>query len=323
MRTANLFCAVISAFFASFSGVALAQAWPEKPIRFVISFAPGGVHDTLARVLQPKLTEALGQPIIIENRGGAGGNIAADAVAKSAPDGYTFLVVSEAIATNAFLYRSLNYDPFRDLTPVGKLADFPMALVAHPAVAAGSLGELIALARARPGQLSYGSAGIGSAGHLAGEYFKSLTGIDMVHVPYKGGAPATADLVGGRLNVMFLSVSLAAPQVRQGKLKALAIAGHKRAANLPDVPSTAEAGIPEFEALLFSSMFAPAGTPEAIVNRMNAELGKALRAPDLRQRFADLGLVPAPNSPQEFLSVLRGVGERWGKLIRDRSIRAD
>lgn len=323
MRAGNLFCGIITALFASLSGVAFAQTWPDKPIRFVVSFPPGGVHDTLARVLQPKLTEALGQPIIIENRGGAGGNIAADAVAKSAPDGYTFLVVSEAIATNAFLYRSLSYDPFRDLTPVSKLADFPMALVAHPSLPANSLGELIALARAKPGLLSYGSAGIGTAGHLAGEYLKSIVGIDMVHIPYKGGAPATADLVGGRLNAMFLSVSLAAPQVRQGKLKALAIAGHKRAANLPDVPSTAEAGIPEFEALLFSSMLAPAGTPAAIVNRMNAEVGKALRAPDLQQRFADLGLLPAPTSPQEFRDLLRGVGDRWGKLIRDKNIRAD
>ncbi|MDO8598251.1 MAG: tripartite tricarboxylate transporter substrate binding protein [Sulfuricaulis sp.] len=309
--------------FALLSGVAFAQTWPDKPIRFVVSFTPGGVHDTLARVLQPKLTEALGQPIIIENRGGAGGNIAAEAVAKSAPDGYTFLVASEAIATNAFLYRSLSYDPFRDLTPVSKLADFPMALVAHPSLAANSLGELIALARAKPGHLSYGSAGIGTSGHLAGEFLQKTVGIDMMHVPYKGGAPATADLVGGRLNVMLLSVSLAAPQVRQGKLKALAIAGHRRSANLPDVPTTAEAGYPEFETLLFSSMLAPAGTPVAIVNRMNAELGKALRAPDLQQRFAELGLVPAPSSPQEFSNILRMVGDRMGKLIRDRNIRAD
>lgn len=323
MRTGNLICRIVIALFASLSGVAFAQTWPDKPVRFIISFTPGGVHDTLARVLQPKLTEALGQPIIIENRGGAGGNIAAEAVAKSAPDGYTFLVASEAIATNAFLYRSLGYDPFRDLTPVSKLADFPMALVAHPSLAANSLGELIALARQKPGHLSYGSAGIGTSGHLAGEFLQKTVGIDMMHVPYKGGAPATADLVGGRLNVMLLSVSLAAPQVRQGKLKALAIAGHRRAANLPDVPTTAEAGYPEFETLLFSSMLAPAGTPVAIVNRMNAELGKALRAPDLQQRFADLGLVPAPSSPQEFSNILRMVGDRLGKLIRDRNIRAD
>jgi tripartite-type tricarboxylate transporter receptor subunit TctC len=323
MKLLYLWCLIGFGLAAGASGAALAQTWPDKPIRVVVSFAPGGVHDTLARVLAPKLTEALGQPIVIENRGGAGGNIAAETVARSAPDGYTFLVASEGIATNQFLYRSPGYDMNKDLAPVAKLADYPLALVVHPSVAANTMSEFVALARARPGQISYGSAGIGASGHLAGELLKTLAGFDMVHVPYKGGAPALLDLVAGRIQAMFLSVSLSAPQVRLGKIKALAVAGHERAAKLSEVPTTVEAGYPAFEALLFSSMFSPAGTPAAIVNRMSAELGKALRMPELQQRLADLGAVPAPNTPEEFGRLLREVEARWGKLIRDKGIRAD
>jgi tripartite-type tricarboxylate transporter receptor subunit TctC len=297
--------------------------WPDKPVRLVISFAPGGVHDTLARVLQPKLTESLGQPIVIENRAGAGGNIAAEAVAKSAPDGYTFLVASEAIATNEYLYRKMAYDPYKDLVPVAKLADYPMALIVHPSIWVDNVRDLVALAQAKPGTISYGSAGVGASGHLAGELFKSTAGIDMVHVPYKGGAPALADLVAGRIQVMFLSVSLSAPQAKQGKVKVIAVTGSERAAQLPDVPTTAEQGFPQVQALLFSSMLAPAGTPAAIVKRMNAEVVSALQAPDVRKRLGEIGAVPAPSSPEEFRKILRNEGERWGKLIREKNIRAD
>ncbi len=315
----SLFFALVLACLPVF---AIAQAWPQKPVRWIIAFAPGGVHDTLARLLQPRLSDALGQPILIDNRGGAGGNIAADAVAKSAPDGYTFLIASEAIATNEALYGKLSYDPFRDLVPVGKLADYPMALVARTGLPANSVRELVALAKAKPGSISYGSAGIGASGHLAGELFSGMAGIQAVHVPYKGGAPATADLVAGRIDVMFLSISLSVPQVKQGKLKALAIAGPKRAPQLPDVPSTAEQGYPGFNALLFSSMLAPAGTPGPIIVRMNSELVKALRSPDITGRLSEIGGVPAPSSPEEFGEMLRREGERWGKLIRERNIHA-
>jgi len=298
-------------------------AWPDRPIKLVISFAPGGVHDTLARVLQPRLTEALGQPILIENRPGAGGNIAAEAVAKSPPDGYTFLVASEAIATNEFLYRGMAYDPYKDLAPVAKLADYPMALIANPSVPANDIKELIALAKAKPGSLSYGSAGIGASGHLAGELLNSAEGIDLVHVPYKGGAPALADLVAGRIQVMFLSVSLSAPQVKQGRIKVLALTGTKRSDKLPGVSTTAEQGFPGVQALLFSSLLAPAATPARIIGRMNAEVVKALRAPEVEKRLDDLGAVPAPSSPEQFASILKRDGEVWGKLIRDKNIRAE
>ena len=300
-----------------------AQNWPDKPIKLVISFAPGGVHDTLARVLQPRLGEALGQPVVIENRPGAGGNIAAEAVAKSAPDGYTFLVASEAIATNKYLYRSMAYDPYKDLAPVAKLADYPMALIANPSVPAANVKELIGLAKSKPGALSYGSAGIGASGHLAGELFKSVTGISMVHVPYKGGAPALTDLVAGRIQVMFLSVSLSVPQAMQGKIKVLALTGDKRSDKLPEVSTTAEQGFPEVQALLFSSLLAPAATPATIIQRMNAEVVKALRTPEVEKRLSELGAVPAPTSPEQFAQILRREGDRWGRLIREKNIHAN
>jgi tripartite-type tricarboxylate transporter receptor subunit TctC len=321
MRPAALACA--AALAAAAFTPAHAQGWPDKPVKLIVSFAPGGVHDTLARVLQPKLTEALGQTIVVENRPGAGGNIAAEAVAKSAPDGYTFLVASEAIATNAYLYGSLAYDPYKDLAPVAKLADYPMALIANPSVPAGNVKELVDLARAKPGSLSYGSAGIGASGHLAGELFKSVEGIDLVHVPYKGGAPALADLVAGRIQVMFLSVSLSAPQAKQGRVKVLAVTGERRSDKLPGVPTTAEQGFPAVQALLFSSLLAPSATPAAIIGRMNAEVVKALRAPEVVARLTDLGAVPAPSSPEQFAAILKRDGDTWGKLIREKNIRAN
>jgi len=302
---------------------AQSAAWPDRPVRLVVSFAPGGVHDTLARVLQPKLTEALGQPIVIENRPGAGGNIAAEAVAKSPPDGGTFLVASEAIATNEYLYGSLAYDPYKDLAPVAKLADYPMALIVNPAVPATTVKELLAVASAKPGSLSYGSAGIGTSGHLAGELLNSAEKVRLVHVPYKGGAPALADLVAGRIQVMFLSVSLSAPQARQGRIRVLALTGDKRSDKLPGVPTTAEQGYPEVQALLFSSLLAPAATPEPIVRRMNAEVVHALRSPEVEKRLEELGAVPAPTTPEQFAAILRRDGETWGRLIREKHIRAD
>ena len=321
----SLFWASLIACFAAMAApsVAQAQKWPEKPVRLIIAFAPGGVHDTLARLLQPKLAESLGQPLLLENRGGAGGNVAAEAVVRSANDGYTFLIVSEAIATNEALYGKLNYDPQRDLAPVAIMARFPLALVVNADINAGTAAELIALARAKPGSLSFGSAGIGASGHLAGEMFKSTTGIDAVHVPYKGGAPAMNDLVAGRIQFMFLSVSLSAPQVQQGKLRALAVVNNNRNALMPAVPTIAEAGLAGFDALLFSSMLAPAGTALPIITRMSEELGRAMRAPDMQKRLAEIGAVPQPSTPAEFAATLTRERERWGKLIREKGIRAE
>jgi len=324
MRKNEFLLSLIAIFLAfALPGASQAQKWPEKPVRLVIAFAPGGVHDTLARLLQPRLNESLGQPILLENRGGAGGNVAAEAVVRSANDGYTFLIASEAIATNEALYGKLNYDPQRDLAPVAVMARFPLALVVTAGLAANSTSELISLARAKPGALSFASAGIGASGHLAGEMFKSITAIDAVHVPYKGGAPAMNDLVAGRIQFMFLSVSLSAPQVQQGKLRALAVVNSSRNALMPSVPTIAEAGVAGFDALLFSGMHAPAGTPATIINRMSEELGRAVRAPEMQKRLADIGAVPMPSTPAEFTATLSRERERWGKLIREKGIRAE
>ena len=309
-------------FLAAIALPASAQ-WPAKPIRIVVAFTPGGVHDTVTRLLSVPLGQALGQPIVIENRGGAGGNIAGEAVAKSAPDGYTFLVASEAMASNSALYRNLSYDPLRDLLPVAKLADYPLALVAWPEFPARNVAELVAAAKAKPGTITYGSAGVGTAGHFAGEQLDRVAGIDMVHVPYKGGAPAVTDLIAGRIKVMFLSVQLSAPQVKAGKLAPLAIAYHARVPQLPDVPTMAEQGYPQFEAQLFSGLFAPAGTPPEIVKRMSAEVSRALASDELRAKLAAIGAVPAPSSPEEFAAILRREGDRMAGIIHDRNIRAD
>ena len=322
MRLATLlYTAALAA--AAWPAAVPAQGWPERPVRLVVFVPPGGIHDTVARIIQPRLTEALGQPIIVENRPGAGGNIAAEAVAKSAADGHTFLVASEAMATNKFLYRSIGVDAFKELAPVTKIADFPLVFAAHPSVAASKVAEFVALARSEPGKISYGSAGVGTSGHLSGELFAGMTGIDIVHVPYKGAAPALSDLVAGRIQAMFISVTLTAPLLREGKLKVLAVAARERAPQMPDVPTMAQAGYPDFEMQPYSCIFAPAGTQAAIVNRMSVEVGKALRSPEIQKRLLDLGMVPTPLTPEEFAAVLRRESERMGKLIRDRNIRAD
>jgi len=312
----------VAAVLALALAMPAAAQWPAKPVKIVVAFTPGGVHDTVTRILSVPLGEALGQPIVIENRAGAGGNIAAESVAKAAPDGYTFLVASEAMASNPALYTKLAYDPARDLAPVAKLADYPVALITYPGLPASNVAEFVALAKAKPGSISYGSAGVGAAGHLAAEQFSQLAGIEMVHVPYKGGAPALADLVAGRIQAMFLSVQLSAPQVKAGRLKALAIAGRTRAAQLPNVPTIAEQGYPQFEAQLFSGLFAPAGTPAEIVQRMNAEVVKALQAPQMQAKLAQVGAVPAPSTPEEFARILRSEGERMATVIREKHIRA-
>lgn len=302
---------------------ASAQGWPEKPIRFIVAFAPGGVHDTIARAIQQPLATAMGQPIVIENRGGAGGNIAAEAVVRAPADGYTFLVASEAMATNPALYASLRYDPLRDLAPVAKLADYPVALVTRADLPVATVAELAGLARTKPGQISYGSAGIGTSGHLAAELFQRMAGISITHVPYKGGSPALADLVAGRLDVMFLSASLTAPQLKQGKLKAIAIAGARPASLLPGIPPMGVGEYAGFEAQLFSALFGPAATPMPIAERMSVEVGRALADVDVRRRVADLGGVPAAGTPAELRRELEERSRRWGDLIREKNIRAE
>ena len=323
MRMRVLLCAFGGALAMALQGAALAQAWPEKPIRLIISYPPGGVHDTAARILQPKLIEAFGQPVLIENRPGAAGNIAAEVVAKLPPDGYAFLVMGEGLAINPFVYRSVGYDLNRDFVPVVKIADMPVALVTHPSMAVGSMRDLVELIRSKPDRFSYGSAGIAGTGHLAGELLKRVTGIEMVLVPYKGGAPALTDLQSGRIQLMFLSLQLAKPQVQQGLLKMYAVVGRQRSALMPEIPSTAEAGYPALEVELFTGLFAPRQTPAAIVNRVSAEVRRILSTREVNKRMLDVGAVPAPNTPEEFAKLMTQIAQYWGPLIREKNIRAD
>ena len=302
---------------------ASAQTWPDKPVRIIVAFAPGGLIDTFARTLQPRLTEGLGQPVIIENRGGAGGTLAESMLAKSAPDGYTVMVSADSPPANPHLFRNLNYDFFRDLVPVSMLARVPFALVVHPSVPANSLAEFVAHVRSRQGQFSYASPGTGTGNHLFMELLKSLTGIEMTHVPYKGGGPAMNDLVGGQVQASLISITLAAPQARSGRVRAVGVTSEKRAPLLAQVSTFVEAGYGDFTPHTWCGLFVPAGTPPAIVQRLNAEFARAVRATEVQARFQDLGAEPIMNSPVEFAAFLRAESERLGNLIRERKIASD
>jgi len=302
---------------------ALSQTWPDRPLRVVVAFPPGGFPDTFTRILQPKLAESLGQPLVIENRGGAGGTLAEALVAKSAPDGYTMLIGVDSTAANPHLFRNLPYDFFKDLAPVSLIARVPLVLLAHPSVPAGSLPEFVAYVRSRQGKVSYASPGNGTGNHLNMELLRAEAGLEMVHVPYKGVAAAMADLVGGRVQALLISLTLAAPQVRNGKAKAIAITSEKRVASVPDVQTFVEAGYPRFTPHNWCGVFVPAGTPAAIVQRLYAEYAKAARSPDVASRLGELGAEIVASSPAEFSALLRVESERLGKLIRERRIAVD
>ncbi len=323
MKTIRTLAASLLAGALALAAPASAQTWPEKPVRLVVAFAPGGLIDTFARTLQPRLVEGLGQPLIIENRGGAGGTLAESAVAKSAPDGYTVLVSADSPPANPHLFHNLNYDFFRDLAPVAMLARVPFALVVHPSVPANTLPELVAYVRSRQGQFSYASPGTGTGNHLFTELFKSLAGIEMTHIPYKGGGPAMSDLIGGQVQASLISITLAAPQARSGKVRAVGVTGDKRTALLPNVPTFIEAGYRDFTAHTWGGLFVPAATPAAVVQRLNAEFARAVRAPEVRKRFQELGAETVMNSPAEFAAFLRTETDRLGALIRERKIAAD
>jgi tripartite-type tricarboxylate transporter receptor subunit TctC len=305
-------------------GVALGQAYPTHPIRMVIGSAPGaGVMDIMARLVGQPLSTNLGQPVVFDNRPGAGGILATDAVAKSAPDGYTLLMINVSLAVNSYLYPSLPYDPLKDLAPVTMVNSAPLLLVVHPSVAAKSVQELIADARAHPGQLNYGSGGIGTTPHLASELFKSLAGIDAAHVPYKSGPPALADLLGGQPTFMIENMPGTMPYVRSGKLRALAITSAQRSPLAPTLPTMAEAGVPGYEMIGWNGIFAAKGTPAEIVARLHAEVAKILRTPEMRERLAALGAEPVGNTPDEFGAFLRAEMARWGRIIKEKGIRSE
>jgi tripartite-type tricarboxylate transporter receptor subunit TctC len=303
---------------------ALAQGYPAKPIRLIVPFAAGGGNDSVARLVGKHLSDSLGQPLVIDNRPGAGGVLGAELAAKAAPDGYTlFLGGVGSHAINPNLSDSLPYDPIRDFAPVALLAQAPLVLVVHPSVPADSFKAFVALARARPGQLNYASNGNGSSSHLAAVMFDSMTGVDMVHVPYKGLSPALTDLLSGRVQLMFSSVVAILPHIKAEKLRGLAVTGNRRLPSIPALPTIAESGLPGYEASSWYGVLAPAGTPREIVARLNAELVKALAQPEVRTSLLAEGAEPIGGTPEQFAAHIRYEKERLGKLIREAKIRLE
>jgi len=302
---------------------AQAPAYPDKPIRIVSPFPVGGIADTFAREIGKKLTEAWGQPVVIDNRTGAGGNIGADIVAKSAPDGYTLVIGNIGThAVNVSLFPSMPYDTIKDFAPIVHVLDAEGLLVVNPQIKATTVPELIALARSEPGKLSYGSGGLGTTSHLAGELFKSMTKVDIVHVPYKGNVPAITDLLGGQTAMAFATMPTVLPHVRAGKLRPLAVLGATRSPALPDVPTVAES-VPGFEVSNWIGLFAPAGTPPAIVARLNAEVQKIMRSPEIQKRLETEGAKFIPMSPEQFAAFQKAELSKWAKTIKDANIKVD
>jgi len=305
------------------AGASPAQDYPTRPVRMVVPFSPGGSTDTLARIVGQKLTERSRQPVIIENRAGAGGHIGAEQVAKSAPDGYTLLLGGVPHAISASLYSKLPYDLARDLAAIAEVASFPSAIVLHPSLPANSVKELIALARARPGQLSFGSAGIGSPNHLSLELFQAMAGVRMVHVPYKGSGQLVGDLLAGQVQLASMGLPVAVPHVQSSKLRAIAVTGAARSPLLPEVPTVSEAGLPGFEVTSWYGVFGPAGLPADIVVKLNSEIGSAVTAPDVKERLAALGAEPSVKAPDQFARYVRQEITKWAKVVKDSGAKAE
>jgi tripartite-type tricarboxylate transporter receptor subunit TctC len=307
----------------TFPGTTAAQTYPAKPIRFIVPFAPGGSTDLLARFLAPRLTEALGQPVIVDNRGGAGGVIGAELAARAPADGYTIVLGSPGPLTiNPNLQRT-PYDTLRDFSPITLATISPFTLVVHPSVPVNSVKDLLALAKAKPGSLNYGSAGNGSVGHFSSEQFKALAGVDIVHVPYKGAGPAVADLLGGRLHLMFENLPTILPHVRSGKLKMLAVGTKTRSGLVPEYPTIAEAGVPGYESSTAFGVLAPANTPAAVVKRLNQEIVKALQIPDMMEKLSGLGLEAVGGTPQQYTAHLKEELAKYGRIVKAAGIKLD
>jgi len=323
---------MIGALILSITALAMNQAlsqtgaavYPVKPIRLVVPFAPGGATDVVARLVGQKLSERLKQPVVVENRPGAGGNIGAEQVAKAAPDGYTLFIGT--IATNAInqsLYRNLPFDPAKDFVPVAPLAALPLVLVASRDMPANSVAELIALARKNPGAVTYASPGSGTALHLAGELFQYMAGVTLVHVPYNGSAPALVDVMAGRVDIMFDTVVSASPHLKGGRLKTLAVTTRDTLTLLPGIPPVSQAGLPGFEVTAWNGLFAPAATPPQIVSMLNSEAAAALRQPEVSQKLVELGAVTMSGSPREFAGFVQSEAEKYGRLIKQAHIQLE
>jgi len=313
-----------AAAIACAATVSFGQEFPAKPVRFVVGFTPGGPSDILARALGQKLAERWNQQVVIENRPGAGGNVAAEAVAKSAPDGYTWLLGNNSIlATNQTLYGRLAYDPVKDFAPVALVAVQPNILVVNPQVPAHSVAELILLAKKSPGKLNYASSGAGAAAHLAGELFKTMAGVDLVHVPYKGAQPALTDVIAGQVQLMFATSASVIPFVKAGKLRALAVTTARRSASVPELPTVSEAGVPGFEAITWHGVVVPAATPGPLVERLNRDIVGVLGMPELRERLGALGAEIVAGTPREFADYIAAEIPKWAKVVRDSGARIE
>jgi tripartite-type tricarboxylate transporter receptor subunit TctC len=317
MRLLFLIAAVV--VFSS----ATAQSYPAKPVRMIVPWAPGGTTDILGRVIAQKMGEKWGQPVLVENRGGAAGNIGGEAAARSSADGYTLLIgTMSSHVMNQFLYEKMSFDPVADLAPISLVANVATVLVVHPSLPVNSVNGLVALARAKPGQLNFASGGIASFNQLCAELLKMQAKIDIVHVPYKGGGPAVTDLVGGKVDMLFTGAPVTMPHIKAGRLKVLAVTDSQRSAALPDTPTMGES-LPGYEFNNWYGIMAPAGTPRQTISLLNAEVHRILALPDVRERFSGLGADPTPSTPEKFAAVMKADAEKWGAIIKQVGVRAE
>jgi tripartite-type tricarboxylate transporter receptor subunit TctC len=310
------FCLVLVLLFVS-QDLLPQSSYPSKPVRFIAPFPPGGATDTLCRLLAQKLSDGLGQPVTVDNRPGASGNIGHELAMKAPPDGYTLLLTnSSTLTTNPHLFKSLPFDPVADFMPVSLVATAGQVLVVHPSVPASSVAELVALARARPGQLNFGSGGKGIQSHISGEMFKSMTGVNIVHVPYKGTVQAVADLVAGQVQLVFADMVPAMPHIKSGRLRPLAVTIAERSPALPDVPTMIEAGVPGYSATLWWAVALPKGAGSALVQRLNGELKRVIALPEVQERYASLGMNPAHSTPREVTELIRSDTRKFGPILK-------
>lgn len=320
-RFVTFFCTVVSFPTLAQNSV---QGYPDRPVRWIVPFAPSGPTDLMSRAVAEKLSQRLGQQFVVDNRAGAGGNIGAEVVSKSAPDGYTLMIGHVGThAINVSLYPKVGFDPVRDFTPITLIATLPLALVIHPSVPAKDVKELIAYAKARPGQLNFASAGNGGPTHLTGELLKTSAAIDIVHVPYKGNAAALLDLVAGRVQMMFSNMLTAMPHVRAGKLRAIGISSAKRSPQAPDLPTIAESGLPGFSAVPWYGVLGPAALPRPIVNKINSEIAHALAQRDMQERFVAQGIDLQSSTPEQFGALIKSEVVKWRKVVRDAGAKVD
>lgn len=325
-RTLNGFLGVLSGFAAAFVMVSAAKAaieYPSRPIRIIVPQSPGASTDLTARLIGQKLSESFKQPVVVDNRPGAGTTHGTDMVVRATPDGYTLLVVASSISINPSIYKKLPYDTLRDLAPITQLSAFPNMLVVHPSVPVKTVQDLLALAKAKPGQLNYASAGTGTGTHLSAELFKNMTGADMVHVPYKGGGPAVTALIGGQVQLMFGTTVTLLPHVRAGKLRPVAVTTAKRSPAAPDLPTIAESGVPGFDHGPWNGLFTTARTSAPVIARINGEVVKILLSPEVKGVLNKEGAEPVGNTPEQFASVMRSEIAKWAKVIKAAGIKAD